>query len=242
MKAQASGRAVVRQTGARRGAAPGFTLIEILSALLILSLLALMSYRGLGAVLDAREHTRNETDKWRRVASFFARFERDVQLAAPRPVRFAATATMDTTMGATTLGSATAGTATTDTTMGTTTGISPPWRGDLASADRARLEFSRFAATEGVDTARRIAYQLNEKHEIELWLWPGLDVAPSSLPERYPVLAGVQSFDLQYLTPALVWVNVWPSAPADPLIPQAVRLRIVLASSEEIVRVFALQS
>lgn len=240
MKAKASARAVVRQTGARRGAAAGFTLIEILSALLILSLLALMSYRGLGAVLDAREHTRNETDKWRRVASFFARFERDVQLAAPRPVRFAATGTSDT--GTATMGTPAMGTTGTDTTMSTTTGISPPWRGDLASADRARLEFSRFAATEGVDTARRIAYQLNEKHEIELWLWPGLDVAPSSLPERYPVLAGVQSFDLQYLTPALVWVNVWPSAPADPPIPQAVRLRIVLASSEEIVRVFALQS
>jgi hypothetical protein len=39
-----------------------------------------------------------------------------------------------------------------------------------------------------------------------------------------------------------VWVDVWPSAPTDPVIPQAVRLRIVLASSEEIVRIFALQS
>jgi general secretion pathway protein J len=241
MKARAIARSAARQTGARGGAAPGFTLIEILSALLILSLLALMSYRGLGAVLDAREHTRNETEKWRHVASFFARFERDVQLAAPRPVRFAATATMDTTMGTTTMGTTTMGT-TSDTTVGTTTGISPPWRGDLVTADKARLEFSRFAATEGVDTARRIAYQLNERNEIELWLWPGLDVAPNSLPERYPVLAGVQTFELQYLTPALVWVNVWPSTPADPLIPQAVRLRVVLASSEEIVRVFALQS
>ena len=238
MKAKAIARSVTRQTGARRGAAPGFTLIEILSALLILSLLALMSYRGLGAVLDAREHTRNETEKWRRVASFFARFERDVQLAAPRPVRFAATATMDTSMGSPAMGTTTTGT----TTVSTTTGISPPWRGDLLTADKARLEFSRFAATEGVDTARRIAYQLNERNEIELWLWPGLDVAPNSLPERYPVLAGVQTFELQYLTPALVWVNVWPSTPADPLIPQAVRLRVVLASSEEIVRVFALQS
>ena len=65
----------------------GFTLIELLTALLILSALALMSYRGLGAVLDAREHVTKETDKWRHVASFFARFDRDVRLAAPRPVR-----------------------------------------------------------------------------------------------------------------------------------------------------------
>jgi general secretion pathway protein J len=196
----------VSRTGTR-----GFTLIELLTALLLLSLLALMSYRGLGAVLDTREHVRHETEKWRHVAAFFARFERDVQLAAPRPVRSAA-------------------------------GTAPAWFGQAVATPEARLEFSRFAATEGVDTARRIAYQLNDKQEIELWLWPGLDAAPGTLPARYPVLAGVKTFELQYLNPALVWVNAWPTSPADPPLPQAVRLRIVLASSEEIVRVYALQS
>lgn len=215
---------------ARRAGVRGFTLIEVLSALLILSLLALMSYRGLGAVLDAREHTKNETDKWRRVAAFFARFERDVQLAAPRPVRSAST-TADTTTGATMI-----------VTTGSTPGTAAAWRGEAVTLNQTRLEFSRFAATDGVDTARRIAYRLNEQNEIELWLWPGLDIAPNTLPARYPVLAGVKTFELQYLNQALMWVNVWPSAPTDPAIPQAVRLRIVLASNEEIVRVFALQS
>lgn len=220
MKLKAAHRVEARLTSARRTGSRGFTLIEVLSALLVLSLLALMSYRGLGAVLDAREHTRYETDKWRRVAAFFARFERDVQLASPRPVRSPVT----------------------DAAVGTTAGISPAWRGEAITPGQARLEFSRFAATEGVDTARRIAYRLNEKNEVELWLWPGLDIAPDALPARHPVLAGVKTFELQYLNPALVWVNVWPSSPTDPPIPQAVRLRIVLASSEEIVRVFALQS
>jgi general secretion pathway protein J len=192
-------------------AARGFTLIELLTALLLLSLLALMSYRGLGAVLDAREHVTLETDKWRRVAAFFARFERDVQLAAPRPVR-------------------------------SVSGTAPAWRGEAVAAPQPRLEFSRFAATEGVDTARRIAYQLNEKQEIELWLWPGLDVAPGTLPLRYTVLAGVKAFELQYLNPGLTWVDAWPASPGDPPLPQAVRVRIVLASDEEIVRIFALQS
>ena len=194
------------------GAAPrGFTLIEVLSALLILSLLALMSYRGLGAVIDAREHVRYETDKWRRVAAFFARFERDVQLAAPRPVRTAA-------------------------------GVAPPWRGQAISAPDTQLEFSRFASTEGVDTARRIGYRLNEKQEIELWLWPGLDIAPEARPARHAVLAGVTKFELQYLGPNLAWVDLWPTAPTDLPLPLAVRLRVVLASNEEIVRVFALKS
>jgi general secretion pathway protein J len=67
--------------------AGGFTLVELLTALLILSLLALVSYRGLGAVLDAREHLRHEAEKWHGIASFFARFKRDVELASPRAVR-----------------------------------------------------------------------------------------------------------------------------------------------------------
>ena len=126
--------------------------------------------------------------------------------------------------------------------MRSATGAGQAWRGEAGAARQPRLEFSRFASADGVDTARRIAYWLNEKNEIELWLWPGLDVAPDTRPARYPVLAGVKSFDLQYLNAALAWVDGWPPSPTDPLIPLAVRLRIVLASDEQIVRVFALQS
>ena len=69
----------------------GFTLIELMSALLILSLLAVMSLRGLGAVLDARDQVRQETAKWKSVAAFFSRFQHDVQLSAPRAVRAVST-------------------------------------------------------------------------------------------------------------------------------------------------------
>jgi general secretion pathway protein J len=191
--------------------ARGFTLIEVMSALLVLSLLALMSYRGLGAVLEAREHVKVETDKWRQVAAFFTRFERDVELAAPRPVR-------------------------------TANGIAPAWLGLPAATERASLEFSRFASSNGVDTARRIGYRLNDKSEVELWLWPGLDVAPGAQPARYAVLSGVKTFQLQYLDRSLAWADAWPQSAADAPIPRAVRLRVVLASDEEIVRIFVLRT
>jgi general secretion pathway protein J len=187
----------------------GFTLIELLTALLVLSLLALMCYRGLGEVLDARDHVRNETDKWQHVAAFLARFGRDVELASPRPVR---------------RGDATA----------------PAWLG--AASPNARLEFSRFASVDGVDAPRRIGYALNDRQQIELQLWPGLDAAPDVMPARYDVLSGVQTFELQYLDSALAWTDAWPRSEADPPLPRAVRLRLVLASGEEIVRIFALQS
>ncbi|HLX79225.1 MAG TPA: type II secretion system protein GspJ [Burkholderiales bacterium] len=195
----------------RGTAARGFTLIELLTSLLILALLAMMSYRGLGAVLDARTHVSQETAGWQRVATFCARFEQDVRLAAPRPIR-------------------------------TASGSAPAWIGRADAAPGPLLEFSRFASAEGVDAPRRVAYGLNEKQEIELWLWPGLEVAANALPARYPVLRGVAKFDIQYLNAALVWMDAWPASPNDPAIPRAVRLRIVRASGEEIVRVFALDS
>lgn len=187
----------------------GFTLIELLTALLILSLLALMSYRALGAVLDARDHVIQETDKWQHVASFFARFEGDINMAAPRPVRSAS-------------------------------GSLPAWIGRSETISGPRLEFSRFASAEGIDKPRRIAYALNSQHEIELWIWPGLDLPAEALPARYPVLRNAAQLDIQYLDAAGAWVAAWPEFPDDAAIPRAVRLRIVLVSGEEIVRVFAL--
>jgi len=189
----------------------GFTLIELLTALVILSLLGLMSHRGLAAVLDARTHVQQETEKWRRVAAFGARFEQDVQMAAPRAVRTAA-------------------------------GAAAAWIGRPDAAPGPRLEFSRFAAAEGMDAPRRVAYALSDRQEIELWLWPALDAAPGTLPARHTVLGGVAKFELQYLDRDLLWVNAWPASPRDAVIPAAVRLRVVLGSGEDIVRVFALGS
>jgi len=191
----------------------GFTLIELLTALFILSLLALMSYRSLGAVLDARAQVTQEVEKWRRVAAFLARFEQDVQLAAPRPVRSPG-------------------------------GDVPAWLGKTDSPRGLRLEFSRFATVEGMDSPRRIGYGLNDKGEIELWLWQGLDVPPNvmAMPARYPVLRNVTQLEIQYLAADLAWSNAWPISPRDATLPRAVRLRFKLASGEAIVRIVALNS
>lgn len=188
--------------------ARGFTLIELLTTLLIFSALAVMSYRALGAIVDSREHVARETAKWQRVYAFVSRFERDIGLASPRPVRSA-------------------------------TGTAPAWQADSAGG-QSRLEFSQFASLDGVERPRRVAYRFGEDRRIELWLWPALDVAGGRLPERYTVLEGVSTFELQYLDPLLSWVNAWPLQAQDPPVPKAVRLRIVLESGEEIVRIIGL--
>jgi general secretion pathway protein J len=187
----------------------GFTLIELLVALLVLSILALTSYRGLGAVLDARDRVAAETEKWRSIAAFFARIERDMQLAVPRTVRNAA-------------------------------GDVPPWVGRSKRSEAADLEFSRSAPIDAIDSARRTGYRLADNGDIELWLWPGLDVASAPEPTRIPVLKGIAELKIQYMNNEAIWVEEWP-AQATAGIPRAVRLRLVLESREELVRVFALK-
>lgn len=105
------------------------------------------------------------------------------------------------------------------------------------------LEFSRFGWDYQEEAAQRVAYRLNHKQEIELWLWPGLDIGPNVSPVRYTVLTGVRKLDLEYLSDGRVWVSTWPEmdtslAPGASSIPLAVRLRMVLASGEEILRIF----
>jgi len=189
----------------------GFTLIELLSVLLILSLLGLMSYRGLGTVLDTRRHIQQEADKWRSVASFFGRFESDIALAAPRTVR-----TID--------------------------GNAPPWQSQPRGITGPQIEFSRSASDEYSDVARRLAYWLNEQGQIELWLWPALDTAPDAVPTRHTILNGVSRFELQYLGSNLTWTDTWPVNGTAGSMPKAVRMRLVLVSGEDIVRVFSVHS
>ncbi len=207
---------LLRARGFTSGFSSGFTLVELLAALVVLSLLGLMSFRGLGAVLEAREHVSAESEKWRRAESFFARFGRDVRLAAPRPVRSGAVS-------------------------------AAAWLGRNAGPADAvpLLEFSRFGSGTGFEAARRLGYRLNDRHEIELWVWPGLDAAPGAVPAHYRVMGGVREFELRYLGPGLAWSNTWPTVPAvatDPPLPLGVQVRLVLATGEEIVRTFAVKS
>lgn len=58
--------------------ARGFTLLEVLVALMLMGLLGLMAYRGLDVVLAAEAHARSEMDRWRDVQAALARLESDL--------------------------------------------------------------------------------------------------------------------------------------------------------------------
>lgn len=59
--------------------APGFTLLEVLVALILFSLFAITSYRALNTVLEAEAHSRVELARWQKLEKIFSRIEADLQ-------------------------------------------------------------------------------------------------------------------------------------------------------------------
>jgi general secretion pathway protein J len=193
----------------------GFTLVELLVALIILALLSIAGYKGLNAVLQTRQHLAEETSKWQHLSFFFSRLDQDIAQAVHRPVRDAGGLT------------------------------EPEWigRAALISPDDAQLTFTRAGVPDQGSNflaPQRIGYRL-EEGTILLLRWPFPDAAPRAAPIRYPLLEGVSAFTLRHLDASGNWLDQWPPTGQPGTLPMAVEATVVLASGEKIVRVFALQ-
>lgn len=193
----------------------GFTLIEIMMALIILGVLTITGYRGLNAVLQARAQLAAETRQWQNLSLFLSQLEQDVAQAIHRTVRNPDGVSQ------------------------------PGWTGRVTPLheDDAELVFTR-AGSSGQNgewkVPQRIGYRL-EQGTLVMLRWPALDAAPSTRPARYPVLEGVQEFRLRYLDAAGNWRPQWlPGGQSTPL-PAGLEVTLALAGNKKITRIFALQ-
>jgi len=71
----------------RRHFSRGFTLLELLVALAIFGLIAVMSYSGLSAVLNQQSQTEAAADRLSELQKTYLIMQRDIEQAVPRPVR-----------------------------------------------------------------------------------------------------------------------------------------------------------
>jgi general secretion pathway protein J len=65
----------------------GFTLLELLVALSIFSLIAIMSYNGLKVVLNTQAETEIQADSLAELQKVYLLLQRDIEQVVPRPVR-----------------------------------------------------------------------------------------------------------------------------------------------------------
>lgn len=193
----------------------GFTLIELLVALVIFAILSALSYRSLSALIQTKQRIESETTKWREVMLFFSRLDTDLRHVVNRPIR------VDKSQQAAFLA-----------------------KPELNSLEDAQLSFSRLGnpmQTGSLMDTQRIAYRYKAGN-IEMLVWPALDIESGTMPTIYPVLHGVKSMALRYKPArATTWVNAWPIALTDgATMPKAVEISIVLNTGEALKRTYLL--
>lgn len=197
-----------------------FTLIEVLAAMVIFAIMAVMSYRALAGVLDSRERLEAEATKWRNLAIFFARLEQDVSATLNRPVR-----SIDDI-------------------------FQPALAVNPDSGADATLAFTRsgYVGAEGMLAApQRLAYRFKD-NKLELMVWPHLDMPPRGTATAYAALEGVSAFSVRALDSAGNWQPRWPvpgtaaqGGAAAGALPNGVEVMVTLESGESFTRIFALR-
>jgi general secretion pathway protein J len=189
----------------------GFTLIEVVIALAILALVAVLGYRALASLTDSEVRLTAEAKRWRDLDAFFARLEADMREALPREVRTGAV------MEAAWIGD-----------------VDRTGNAELRLS-RAGPEFAIEAGSAG----QRIGYRMRDG-AIEVMYWPRLD-QPATLPARAFALAeGIGEFHMSFLDMHGGWRPRWP-AQGEPAVPRAVKVVVTLSDRTSIERWLALR-
>jgi general secretion pathway protein J len=203
--------ATSRERGPSTSLRTGFTLLEVLLAVAIVALIAVLGYRALAALSDSETKLAAEATRWRTLDLFFARLEGDLRQAMPRPARLS------------------------ETREPAWAGISDATGNSVLAFSRAGPEF----ALEAHSAGQRLAYRFRDG-VVEVLYWASYDRPRGVEPTAYPLLDGASGFKLAYLGKDGAWANTWPS-PGESELPRAVKVDLTLASGETIERWLALR-
>ena len=193
----------------------GFTLLEVLIAVAIVAVIALLGYRALAALSDAETRLAAEATRWRTLDLFFARLEGDMRQAVPRPARSGAVREAPW--------------------VGFVTDSGADGSDSALAFSRAGPEFNIEPGSAG----QRLGYRLRDG-AVEVLYWPSYDRPRDAQATSYALLADVAHFRLTYLARDNAWVDRWPIA-GDADLPRAVRVQLTLSSGETIERWLALR-
>ena len=190
----------------------GFTLVEVLLALAIFGVIAVLAYRATASLTDGEARLSAEARRWRTLEALFARFEADIRQAVPRAAR--AGPRVEPAW------------------------LALP----ADNAGNAALVFTRsgaeFADDPGI-AGQRIGYRLRG-HAVEIAYWPQVDNAADIQPAVYTLVDGVTGFRIAYLGRTGAWRDSWP-VQGESALPRAVRVDLTMDSGEAIERWFALR-
>jgi general secretion pathway protein J len=163
-----------------RSNARGFTLIEVLVALAILALTAVLAWRATAALVDGEARLSDEAMRWRALDQAFARLEADLRQAQPRAVRTPAGREAPWLAATEANGSS------------------------AIVFSRAGPEFDNEPGAAG----QRIAYRLRDGG-LEVVYWPTLDRSREES-TAYRLVDGVAGFRVEHFASTGQWMTAWP--------------------------------
>lgn len=189
----------------------GHTLIELLIALAILGVIAVLGYRALSSLTDSEAKLSSEAQHWRNLDQWFARLEADVRGALPRDVR--------------------TGNSSEPAWIGTLDADGNA----LLRLSRAGPEF----AIEPGSGGQRIGYRMRDG-AVEVLYWPHLDQPATVAPAAFALVGNVARLQIAYLDTRGGWRERWP-IPGETAVPRGMRVLLTLADGTVVERVLALR-
>jgi len=191
----------------------GFTLIEVLVALAIFGVLALLAYMTLGQTLSNADMLTERMDRLQAIQRTVRYLSNDLMQAAPRPVRLE----LGDSMG-------------------------PAVRSDLSGDFALEVTHSGWSNPVGLprSTLQRTAYRI-EDDELVRYYWTVLDRTYDNEPIATVLLDNVESLVFRYLQGNDEWTETWPPQGAEGaaglrMRPRAVEIVLTLADEGEIRR------
>lgn len=192
----------------------GFTLIELIVALAVFSVVSVMAYSGLQSVLDARSKTEQHAQRLQALQTLFFWVGKDVEQALPRGVRdpygekvaaLKADALQEFKLEFTHAG----------------------WSNPFPAESRQR------------SLLQRVAYGLREKQLIRKY-WFDLDREYESATFETVLLDDVSALDFRYVDRNRQWQTQWPTLESPEPLPQAVEITVEIDGVGKVTRLFRL--
>jgi len=199
-----------------KGAARGFTLLELLVALLIFGIFSALAYSGLNRLLDGRARLNDEQRVWQQLSQVFLRISDDVAHARSRGARDEAGVAVLSPL------------------------VGRPY--DSRALAEPSIEFTRGGELKyGVaaeSDLRRVAYRLKEGQLYRI-TWPVLDRAPVTKALEAPLIGNVETFEVRFSDAAGNTVNTWPAGGANPSnLPPAIEITLAVKGAGSFKRLF----
>lgn len=193
----------------------GFTLLELLIAVVVFAVMSTMAYSSLGIALSHRQQAEVQADRLAELQKFFTIMGRDIEQTVNRPVRNALGSEEKAIVG-TNYGS------------------------QILELSRAGLSNPMKMARSSL---QRVGYTLRDGELVRL-SWLVLDRTHGTEPYESVLLKDVESIHLQYMNENHVWQGYWPeenfgaSSTLPRALPRAIEVVVELENWGKVRRVF----